>query len=106
MWRVGQWLLGATCSDVTVGRRDAQVTINDKSVSRKHAVLSARQGVLYVCDQSSLGTFIDGLRCVRNEPTPVAEGAALRFGANTTGVATVTVTRVDNAVLDGGVCLW
>ncbi len=62
--------------DITIGRdhENAQAVLStDRSVSRRHAVVSAQAGVLRLRDlDSSNGTFIDG--------KPVKGGAVLEPG--------------------------
>jgi FHA domain len=72
--------------DVTIGRQNADLTIDDAQLSRRHAVLRQLAGGLEVEDLgSSNGTFVDGRRI--EAPTPVPAGAKVKLG--------VTVLELD-----------
>lgn len=64
---------------VVVGRdKDVDVRINDKSVSRRHAVIERQDGGWLVSDQKSAnGTFVNGTRVTR---ALLSEGQKVQFG--------------------------
>lgn len=67
---------------VRVGRAPTNdLVLPHLDVSGHHAVLHARDGQLWATDlRSANGTFVDGVRIA--QPTPMAVGARLRFGAH------------------------
>jgi hypothetical protein len=69
--------------DVHVGRDPAQcpITLAEPRVSGVHATLRFDNGQLMVRDEgSNNGTYVNGSRIPAGVFTPVAAGAALRFG--------------------------
>jgi hypothetical protein len=65
--------------DVTIGRQNADLTIDDAQLSRRHAVLRLLASGLEVEDLgSSNGTFVDGRRI--EAPTPVPAGSKVKLG--------------------------
>ncbi len=69
--------------DVRVGRDPAQcpITLTEPRVSGVHATLRFENGQLMVRDEgSNNGTYVAGSRVAAGVFTPVASGAALRFG--------------------------
>jgi ABC transport system ATP-binding/permease protein len=83
-------------NEVVIGRENADVTIDDAEISRRHAVVRSVVGAVEVEDLgSSNGTFVDGQRI--DAPTRVGGGAKIRLGATVlevTGVLPVQATRV------------
>lgn len=77
---------GDLVSGVTIGREppDARFAIRNDEVSRQHASLYAKDGLLYVRDEESTnGTFLNG-RSVRPRYSEIAgNGDELRFGSVT-----------------------
>jgi pSer/pThr/pTyr-binding forkhead associated (FHA) protein len=66
-------------SEVVIGSEDADLTIDDVEVSRRHAVVRRLRGALEVEDLgSATGTFVDGERIER--PTRVGGGAEIAIG--------------------------
>ena len=67
---------------VTVGRgADADVVIDDDSVSAKHARLEFDLGAWRITDLGSTnGTAIEGVKLAPDVPTPLPYGASVRFG--------------------------
>ena len=82
--------------EVVIGRENADVTIDDAQISRRHAVVRSVVGAVEVEDLgSSNGTFVDEQRI--EAPTRVGGGAKIRLGATVlevTGVLPVQATRV------------
>ncbi len=82
--------------EVVIGRENADVTIDDDQISRRHAVVRSVVGAVEVEDLgSSNGTFVDEQRI--EAPTRVGGGAKIRLGATVlevTGVLPVQATRV------------
>jgi DNA-binding winged helix-turn-helix (wHTH) protein len=83
--------------DTLIGRDpDAQIWIDDPSVSRRHAIISVSANGAVLRDLGSRnGTFVDGRRI--EAPTPLVDGAvvsigpvALPFAARTAPTSTVT----------------
>jgi hypothetical protein len=77
---------------VELGRtREADVVLRDPEVSRRHARLESRNGVVYVEDlESSNGTFLNGRRVT--EPIEIREGDEIDVG--TTRVVVTSVRPV------------
>lgn len=68
--------------DNVVGRDGADVMLPDKSVSRRHARLSAAPGSLTLEDIGSTnGTKHKGTPVVANQPTPLYDGDMVQFGS-------------------------
>jgi len=82
--------------EVVIGRENADLTIDDAEISRRHAVVRSVVGAVEVEDLgSSNGTFVDEQRI--DAPTRVGGGAKIRLGATVlevTGVLPVQATRV------------
>jgi len=80
------WLIAGGCriqlteGENTVGRGgDASVSIDDLSVSRRHALMVVRSGRATVEDLGSKnGSFVEGLPIAG--PTPLEDGARVQFG--------------------------
>jgi hypothetical protein len=70
-------LSGERC---TFGRSpDNDVVLAQLNVSRRHARLERRAGVLFVVDEGSrIGSFVNGRRA--SKPTPIADGDSLQIG--------------------------
>ncbi len=81
-------------AEVSIGSDEANdFVIRDATVSRRHAVISFKQGRLEVTDLGSTnGTFVNGLRI--QTPTPMQKGDKLRFG----GADFVLLKHVPRAV--------
>jgi hypothetical protein len=83
-------------SDLTIGRQNADLTIDDAELSRRHAVFRLLADGLEVEDLgSSNGTFVDGRRI--DAPTLVGGGAQLKCGVTVfevEGVLRPRTTRV------------
>lgn len=85
--------------ELTIGRTDeAQLAIDDESLSRRHARFAKMHGRYYVEDlRSTNGTFVDGRRIA--EPTALEDGAHVQLGLGTvmrfglSDEATVAETR-------------
>ncbi|GAB1600889.1 nibrin-like [Argonauta hians] len=75
--------------EFTVGRKDCNLNIgNDKTVSRKHAIISVAQNNipfsksnLTIQDVSSYGTYINRKKCDPNTQISLKEGDKLMFGS-------------------------
>jgi pSer/pThr/pTyr-binding forkhead associated (FHA) protein len=66
-------------SDVTIGRENADVLVDDPEVSRNHAVVRPLAGALEIEDLSSTnGTFVNGIRVAL--PTRLSPGDGIRIG--------------------------
>jgi pSer/pThr/pTyr-binding forkhead associated (FHA) protein len=66
--------------ELVIGRADADITINDADLSRRHAIIRHASGALEVEDLGSTnGTFVDGDRI--DGPTRVGGGTEIRLGA-------------------------
>ena len=67
---------------VTVGRgAEADVVIDDDSVSPRHATLEFDLGAWRLTDLGSTnGTAIEGVKLAPNVPTPLPYGSTVRFG--------------------------
>lgn len=67
---------------VTIGRGgDADLVIDDDSVSAKHARLEFDLGAWRITDLGSInGTAIEGVKLAPDVPTPLPYGATVRFG--------------------------
>lgn len=70
--------------EMSIGReRSNQVVINDVEVSRKHAVLTIKEGKCILQDHGSTnGTFVNGLRLI--SPMVLHGGEVIALGENTT----------------------
>jgi pSer/pThr/pTyr-binding forkhead associated (FHA) protein len=67
--------------DLTIGRQNADITIEDSKLSRRHAVVRVLAEGLQVEDLgSSNGTFVDGERI--EAPTVLLVGAVMTLGAS------------------------
>jgi hypothetical protein len=65
--------------EITLGRENATVVLDDPEVSRRHAVIRPRDGGLEVEDLASTnGTYVNGQRI--SVPTPLTPGDQLRLG--------------------------
>jgi len=65
--------------ELLIGRADADLTLDDAEVSRRHAIVRQAAGRLQVEDLgSSNGTFVDGTRITA--PTALDDGARLTIG--------------------------
>lgn len=65
----------------TIGRQDADLTVNDPSVSRLHAAVVVEEGRFVLRDQKSTnGTFVDEGRV---EEATLAHGTKFRLGDTT-----------------------
>jgi pSer/pThr/pTyr-binding forkhead associated (FHA) protein len=66
--------------ELVIGRADADITIDDADLSRRHAAVRQASGALEVEDLGSTnGTFVDGDRI--DGPTRVGGGTEIRLGA-------------------------
>ena len=67
---------------VTIGRApEADIHLNDKSISRKHAEINRRGNRFIVKDlKSKNGTFIDGMRIAADTPHEIKEGVPIAVG--------------------------
>ncbi len=87
---------------VTIGRQDADLTIGDPDVSRRHATISADGDALLVEDLGSLnGTFVDGQPI--SAPTRLLANAIVRVGSSEISLelAPGDATRLAPVVRDG-----
>ncbi len=65
----------------TVGRENCDILLMDGTVSRRHAQVSVENGAIVVTDLGSTnGTQVSGARIGPNQPTPLPQGATVRFG--------------------------
>ena len=79
--RVGE-RLELTSGELELGRDASGLKLDDKEVSRRHAVVRVHDGDIEIEDLGSLnGTFVDGVRIAA--PTLLAPGANVRLGATT-----------------------
>lgn len=67
---------------VRIGRgAGSDVVITDDSVSAQHALLEFDEGAWRLTDQDSTnGTYVEGVRLAPQVPTPLPYGASVRFG--------------------------
>lgn len=83
--------------EVVIGRQNADVTIDDALISRRHALVRLIPGALEIEDLGSAnGTFVDGNRIT--SPTCVGGGARIRLGTTVLeveGVAPARATRLN-----------
>jgi hypothetical protein len=76
--------------ELTVGRIDADLTLDDDEVSRRHALLRAVDGGIEVEDAGSTnGTFVNDVRI--GGPTRLLAGDRVRFGLVTLEVEAAAV---------------
>jgi pSer/pThr/pTyr-binding forkhead associated (FHA) protein len=76
--------------ELTVGRIDADITLDDDEVSRRHALLRAVDGGIEVEDAGSTnGTFVNDVRI--GGPTRLLAGDRVRFGLVTLEVEAAAV---------------
>lgn len=68
--------------EVVIGRDSfSDVVLNDRNISRKHAVLSEKKGRTYIKDLGSTnGTFVNEIRLCRDKCWPLTDGDMLRIG--------------------------
>ncbi|MDX1582131.1 MAG: FHA domain-containing protein [Thermoanaerobaculia bacterium] len=67
---------------VTIGRQDADIEIDDRESSRKHAALEVRDGHFFLEDLgSSNGTYVEGRRI--EEEVEIFDKSEFRVGATT-----------------------
>lgn len=89
----GQFLL--VDSEVTVGRHEATLTIDDPELSRRHTTLRPADGGVVVEDlRSTNGTFVDGRRI--DQPVLLTADATIRVGLTDLAVEIVpdAVTQI------------
>lgn len=74
-----QWLITKT---MIIGRnRDADICINDRSVSNRHAELQQKRGQLQIADLNSTnGTRVDGVKVSPNEPHKLSDNNQIKVG--------------------------
>lgn len=64
---------------VHIGRKNADIVVNDKFVSSKHCDIILKNGLLYIKDVgSSNGTFYENMKVT--EEVPLANGGKIRLG--------------------------
>jgi hypothetical protein len=67
--------------ELTIGRRDCDVSIAQASISPKHARLVRVNGVWYVEDLGSVnGTFLGDFKIPPNQPLPLTSRSVFRVG--------------------------
>jgi hypothetical protein len=82
-----------TCANHSIGRKDCAIPVNDKSVSRLHAVLSVefpKEHVYdlntmpqpYLLDKSRFGTLVNNKRIKKDVNQELHDGDEIRFGVN------------------------
>lgn len=65
----------------TVGRENADILLNDSSVSRYHATVEVREGDAQITDVGSTnGTTVNGQKITSESPTTLTSGQEVRFG--------------------------
>jgi len=80
--------------EVTLGREDADLVLDDAEVSRRHAAVRPAEGGVEVEDLGSRnGTRVDGIRIT--ETVIVGDGALVRVGQVTLGVVVEVEEEVD-----------
>ncbi len=68
-------------SPFVLGRVNADLTVSDARVSRRHAVITHEQGVFYIQDSvSANGTLLNGVRLETERKAPLAHGAIIGLG--------------------------
>jgi EmrB/QacA subfamily drug resistance transporter len=66
-------------SELSIGRADADITLDDPQISRRHAIVRPVAGAVEIKDVGSAnGTFVNGERLV--EPWKLVDGDIVRFG--------------------------
>ena len=86
--------------EVLLGRQDADVTIEDPRISRRHAVVRVRSGALEIEDLGSLnGTWVNGARLTGTRR--LASGDVVALG-DTTMLVEAGAGRESGTVLAGG----
>jgi len=89
-------------SELVLGRENADVTLNDDQVSRRHAVVRPTDDGVEVEDLGSTnGTFVDEVRIAA--ATRVAPGGTVRVGNVTLSVERESATTVASAVRETSV---
>ncbi len=67
---------------VTIGRANADITLNDSECSRQHAAIEVREYITFLEDLNSTnGTMVDGERI--NRPTELHDKSEFQVGAST-----------------------
>lgn len=65
-----------------IGRAGAELTADGPGISRQHARITIDQGRMTVTDLGSVnGTFVNGVRCQRDEIFVLKDGDQLLLGA-------------------------
>ncbi|XP_040900965.1 nibrin [Toxotes jaculatrix] len=68
--------------EYVVGRKNCDILlVNDQSISRAHACLTATDQTLTLKDTSKYGTFVNGQRVTENSPVNLKPGDNITFGA-------------------------
>ena len=68
---------------VTIGRsKDCEISINDESLSRKHAVVTMDNGVTIEDLGSANGTTVRGQAIAPNQPTEISVGEVVNLGSS------------------------
>ena len=67
--------------EIQVGRRDADISIDDRTVSRQHARIRVGPTPTLEDLGSSNGTFLNGRRLEKGAPGPLSYGSVIEFGA-------------------------
>ena len=95
---MGMWIIHAGYAvpipiekQLLVGRANASILLNDKSVSRRHAVLMLSDNTLLVEDcGSKFGTFVNGKKLNSNDAATLKSGDIIEFGIQGGGRFSVT----------------
>lgn len=87
-WQIqGQWQLYTVTTDqpCVIGREEGscQIIINDRSVSRQHASISAKEATFYLSNisETNIISFNSQYRLAQNQTTPLKPGDTFRLGA-------------------------
>ncbi len=68
-------------SPFVLGRVNADLTVADARVSRRHAQITLEQGVYYIQDSASAnGTLLNGVRLEPDRKAPLTAGAIIGLG--------------------------
>jgi pSer/pThr/pTyr-binding forkhead associated (FHA) protein len=68
-------------SPFVLGRVNADLTVADARVSRRHAIITQEQGVYYIQDSASAnGTLLNGVRLEPDRKAPLTPGAIIGLG--------------------------
>ena len=72
-------------SPYVLGRHaDSAMRFDERRVSRKHATIEIVKGKASLVDQSTVGTWVNGVPLVKNQPFPLMVGDVINLGSEDT----------------------